>query len=328
MNINNKDLIQSYVLTTAKYDFTIYEKRVLYRLVEMCQFAIEGKTLGKGFSYEQSLFEGLYNITLPIHAFLSDGEDRNTLEVKKALKSLRNKTIEYEYQDPNKGKVWKLIGLIELPKYVYRGYVTFKIHPEIHEAILNFSKGYSRYELETAMSFKSRYAMRFYELLSGQKAPITYSISQLRIMFKLEDKYKNNGDFIKRTIDKSKEELDEKSPYSFEYKKNTLGKQVVSITFYPVYNAKNRDPDLEKRDLQKKASLSWDLDRMVVNYLKENFGFSDKEIKNNIDLLKVASKEMDIMWLLSELRVVSPNKKNPKGYTIGAIKSALDQKTK
>lgn len=34
---NNKDVFQSYVLTTAKYDFSVYEKRIMYRLVEMAQ---------------------------------------------------------------------------------------------------------------------------------------------------------------------------------------------------------------------------------------------------------------------------------------------------
>lgn len=31
--INNKQVFQSYVLTTAKYDFSPYEKRIMYRLI-------------------------------------------------------------------------------------------------------------------------------------------------------------------------------------------------------------------------------------------------------------------------------------------------------
>lgn len=33
----NKQVFQSYVLTAAKYDFTAYEKRIMYRLIEMAQ---------------------------------------------------------------------------------------------------------------------------------------------------------------------------------------------------------------------------------------------------------------------------------------------------
>ena len=33
----NRDQTQSYILTMAKYDFTVYEKRILYRIVELAQ---------------------------------------------------------------------------------------------------------------------------------------------------------------------------------------------------------------------------------------------------------------------------------------------------
>ena len=45
MKINNKEILQSYILTTAKYDFSVYEKRILYRLVELNQHLIEGQKL-------------------------------------------------------------------------------------------------------------------------------------------------------------------------------------------------------------------------------------------------------------------------------------------
>lgn len=35
MAIVNKDLIQSYIMTTAKYDFNVYEKRIIYRIVDL-----------------------------------------------------------------------------------------------------------------------------------------------------------------------------------------------------------------------------------------------------------------------------------------------------
>ena len=40
--VRNKDQIQSYIMTTAKYDFNVYEKRILYRLVELAQCELQG----------------------------------------------------------------------------------------------------------------------------------------------------------------------------------------------------------------------------------------------------------------------------------------------
>lgn len=43
VKITNKDVIQSYLMTVSKYDFSVYEKRILYRLVEAMQCELEGK---------------------------------------------------------------------------------------------------------------------------------------------------------------------------------------------------------------------------------------------------------------------------------------------
>lgn len=37
----NKKVIQSYILTTARYKFSVTEKRILYRIIEAAQAEIE-----------------------------------------------------------------------------------------------------------------------------------------------------------------------------------------------------------------------------------------------------------------------------------------------
>lgn len=319
MKINNKDIIQSYIVTTAKYDFSVYEKRILYRLIEAFQSLIKGQKLEGKLKVERDLF-GDYLITMPTAAFLANETDNNYDQVKKALLALENKSFEYEDD-----KEWEFIRIIQNPKIIkYANDVTFRINPKIFDALLNFSKGYKKYELATAMSFESVYSMRFYELLSGQKKAITYTIDNLKIMFKLENNYKLPADFIKNTIDIAKKELDAKSPYTFKYERNYKGKKTHSITFYPIYNPKNRDPQLEAKELKSKVSLSWDLDRMIISYLMESFGFSEAEIKNNINLLKVAQKDLDLMYELSLLKVKAMEAKtSPQAYVIGVLKRKL-----
>lgn len=318
MKITNKDVIQSYLLTTAKYDFSAYEKRILYRLVEMIQWTLEGKKLNGGFRIEKTLFNDRI-ITMPVNAFLKGENDENYSIVKQALRSLRNKTIEYE-----DAKIWKLIGIIEKPEFNKAGFVTFELQPEIYEAILNFSKGFRKYELETAMSFESQYSMRFYELFSGQKSPLIYTIESLKIMFKIEGKYKGRpSDFIKYVVTPAKKELDKKSPYSFEFSQIKTGREITAIKFFPVYNPEARDPELEKRELQKQISLSWDFDPMLRNYLKQDLLFTTDEIKNNVELFRSCYERMDLMYELSILKGKARTKKNPKGYIINALKGKL-----
>ncbi len=318
IKITNKDVIQSYLMTVSKYNFSVYEKRILYRLVEAMQCEIEGKKLYPGLCIEKTLYDDRI-VLMPISAFLANDDDENYTRIKKALIDLRNKSFEFD-----DGQIWKVVGIIEKPQFNHkRGWVKFEIQPEVYNAVLNFSKGFRKYELKTAMEFTSQYSMRFYELMSGQKRPLIYTIENLKIMFGIEKKYERNPDFIKRIVIPAKEELDAKSPYSFEYKILKDGRTFHSLKLYPKYQPEYRDEELEKHELQKSISLSWDLDRIVRNYLKQDLLFTEQEIRNNIDLFKVAQGKIDLILELSILKGKSREKKNPKGYIINAIKWKL-----
>ena len=317
--LTNKELVQSYVLTTAKYDFSIDEKRILYRIVETLQAKILGLKLKYDYSIQKDLM-GDTEFIMPIRVFLKDHNSKNYETVKKALISLRRRDIEYEDEEE-----WAVYGIIEKPTIKkYDSLVKITVSPLLLSAFLNFAKGYRKYELETAMKFKSVYSMRFYELFSGQKKPISFTIEKLKQMFKLENKYKATRDFIKWVIKVAHEELKEESPYWFEYKINKLGKKYHSITFIPVYNPNKRDEILEQKALQKNLSLRWELPSVAIKYLKENFAFTDTEIRNNIEIFKGYHITSDLMNKLAYLRKYCESKKNPKGYVIGALKKELE----
>lgn len=322
--INNKDVLQSHILTTAKYDYSVHEKRILYRLVELAQCEVEGLDFRRDCrKIEHDLF-GLIDVTLPISSLLNGEEDKNHKVVKDALTKLSQKYFIYD-----RDELWEKINIVVFPKIQKRSStVSFTIHPKIWDCILDFSKGFKKYELKTAMSFESAYSMRFYELMSGQKLPISYTIDYLKSTFQIENKYKQINDFIKRVIEPAKKELDEKSPYSFEYKINKTGRKFTSITFFPIYQAKNRDEDLETKKLQKQISPSSFLDRNVREYLKNQFGFSDMELKQNIELLRKAQSEIqDFIGFMSQVKPRANRARNGKGYLINSIKKELNKCT-
>jgi hypothetical protein len=85
MAIVNKDLIQSYIMTTAKYDFNVYEKRIIYRLVEMAQGEVQGvKFANNCQKIEHDLFSCV-NITMPIACLLNGEEDKKLCKGKGSL---------------------------------------------------------------------------------------------------------------------------------------------------------------------------------------------------------------------------------------------------
>ncbi|MCS3251356.1 replication initiation protein [Bacteroides fragilis] len=102
---------------------------------------------------------------------LRDEDDHNYAKAKAAFTSLSKKGAEYEDD-----KIWFYTAIIEHPKIEKAGIATFHVYDPIWRAALDFTKGFKKYELITAMKFKSVYAMRFYELMSGQTQPLFVSL--------------------------------------------------------------------------------------------------------------------------------------------------------
>ena len=326
MIINNKEVLQSYILTTAKYDYSVYEKRILYRIIELNQSLIEGKKLNQNYSVEKDIYDDV-KYTLPVSAFLyskEDREDKNHSRIKTALRSLQKKIISYD--DEQEYKSDGIIFKVRINKYSQS--VSFFVTDWIYQTLMDFSKGFRKYELATAMKFESVYAMRFYELLSEQKKPINYSIESLKEMFGLTDKYKLTANFINKVIIPAKKELDEKSPYTFKYEKLINGRKTTGIRFIPIYQPQFEDENLKKMKLNKQISNRWFIPKNIEEYLKYNFDFSDKELKNNLNLFENLYNNLSeehLLDFLVELREPSAYADNRKGFIIGALKKKSEQ---
>lgn len=328
-NQQNKLVYQSYILTAARYELSVYEKRILYCLVELAQSEVDGKGVADfvGAKVSTNLF-GDKDVSLPIRYILADDDDNNYTQAKNAFRSMTRRLLEYEDD-----KVWSITNFIErvnLEKK--RGYVNFRVAPIIWSVILDFTKGYRKFELKTAMSLRSVYAMRLYELMSGQKTPLHYTVEDLRKMLRVENKFKKVSDFEKRVLAVAKKELDEKSPYSFTYdamvepSRGRTGMKVVGYALYPQFIHKNVDMDLEKKSLIAKVSPSFVIPKEVMNYLISK-GFSKEELGRNLSTLELfLSSSREPILEISEAWGRSIGKKNPKGYFINTIKGMTKDK--
>lgn len=240
----NELAIQSYIFTTAKYDFNAYEKRIMYRLVEFAQDEIKGIMIRDNMHKITPTIFGR-EITMPVADILRNEKDQNYTIAKKAFRSLAQKGVEYEDDE-----IWQYTSIISSPKIdKIKGYVIFTVLDDIWRCLLDFTKGYRKYELVTAMQFKSVYSMRMYELMSGQKRPLEFTFEDLKMRFGVKDKYKLVGHFKTRVLDIAKKELDESSPYSFNYIEVKEGRKVVGFKFFPTFKPDNKDTELYATEL-------------------------------------------------------------------------------
>ena len=313
---SNELAIQSYIFTTAKYDFNAYEKRIMYRLVELAQDELKGIMIRDNMhKIEPTLFGR--EITMPVADILRNEKDQNYTIAKKAFRSLAQKGEEYEDD-----KFWQYTAIISNPKIdKIKGSVVFTVLDDIWRCLLDFTKGYRKYELVTAMQFKSVYSMRMYELMSGQKRPLEFTFEDLKQRFKLKDKYSKANDFKRWVLDIAKKELDESSPYSFNYIEIKEGRKVVAFKFFPTFHPDKQAPELYEREKRSKLTARAQISREALDYLRYSFEFKAAEInKNKKTIIEGEQKIPDFIGFLSSLVGPSRTAKNRIGYVINAIK--------
>lgn len=334
-SVKTKDAIASWSFLSGKHKFSAYEMRIKYAIIKKLQAIIEPSKVGSGenlaipwevlkekLGIERDLL-GYCRISLRISECLKDDSDQNYNEVRKALLSMENKYKEVEIN----GR-WHVIRLIHKPNHFSTtGIISFELDDIIFESFLRYSIQYRELNLKLVMSFNSVYTMRFYEMVVKQTRFPTIKIATLRNKFCLEDKYKNNNDFLRFTVDIAKAELDEKSPYSFNYTTNMDGRHIDSINIIPKYIEANdtaRHNNVITKQRLDKMQPEFDI---LYNYLIKQVHFTTQEIANNFDLIASCINRFDtsmkrqIIW--SHSSIIS--KDNPKAFVIYMLRKYLKE---
>lgn len=327
----SKEVVESYIFSTVRHDFGIYSERLLLRLVELAQREIRGLDFKGGTNIGKvEIGEwGDAEIVVPVKDILSGEEDKNYTKAKTAVRNLMGRFLEYE--DDKNYRATQILNEVDVDKVA--GKMIIRVNRNIWRAMLDFSKGFRKYELETAVKLRGKYSLRIYKLVSKQSEPITYSITDLRKMWGLTEKYKKVDDFIKNTIVAAKEELDRVSPYSFDYilnaaksaevNKGRKGRPAItSVTFFPIHRMANETTDA----VRKMGDPSMMLDRELYMMLKNKFYFDAQGIKANITLFDTAQRECDILDFLDGIAPAALRAANVQGYVINAIRKHLREK--
>lgn len=344
----SRDIIESYIFSTSKRSFTMYSERLLLRIVEAAQQQVAGANFRDGLSIGQVSIGplGEAEIEIPIKDLLGSGTSTNYTQAKNAIMELMSSPYFVERPKLKNGKPvfnaegeqeFELLGrqiLNSCEVNVKPGIAVVTVNKDTWAAVLDFSKGFRKYDLEAAQSLSKATSLRLFKLLSNQKYPVTYTIAQLRKMWELEDKYPDTYDFIKRTIEPAKKELDEKAPWSFTYKKNTAAsapenkgrvgkKSVTSITFIPVQKQTAFSTSALIRQIHPSSLLGKEVYEMLLN----KFGFAYQGIVNNMVLFETAkSAGMDLSAFLSKVAPKALRAPNCPAYVINSIKKSLKER--
>lgn len=264
---------------------------------------------------------GLTRVTIPARLLLNEG-DKNYSVLTRAF-SLASKKIVYEKD--NTVYHLNIIAFPELRKDGRRSMITYVIHNELWHALLDFSRGYRLFSLETYMTLNTKYAIIMYLLISQQSGPRNYQVETLRQLLGCTSKaYDKGSNLFARVIDPSRQELMRKAPWYFEYSATKEGKshRITEIIITPVLN-KAVVIDRNSDTARKGDELRLRLDQPVVDYLADHFGMSAREAETVETLLLRAGDTPRQLAKLEEIhfRTMTARVKNPAGYLVRSLQN-------
>lgn len=221
-------IAQSNALTNARYDFTLYQKRFLYQIIREVRRLYIDSNEGN-----RTLFENLY-LTVNPETLKECG---NVTEVFKDAEALRQKTIYIDREDEEVS-----VGWINYVKRIKKsGVYEIEVSKEILPELVEQARRFHTYELTVAISLKSVYSQRIYELCSQYKnyqdGYFFRALEELNKVLALPQSYENFSLLKARVLEPARKEI--KALYDsgecdlyFEYKvKDKKRKKVLSISF-------------------------------------------------------------------------------------------------
>lgn len=311
-------LVQSYIFSVCRSSLSLYEQRIVLRIVEFAQTMLADVTMRDVVGSQMSVDDNV-KISLSLRDIMcGDDKAKHYDYVRDAFASLLSRKV--EFWDADK-KVWYGSSVIYNCTIVKAsGKATFFVSRVFLCALLDFTKGYCQYDLEVALSLKSPYSVRLFMLLCNQSHPVEFSIDQLkRMLCQDPDAYQQSADFIKRIVEPSRKELDAKGCNSFTISKiSGAYNKTVALVFHPVKRTKTDA-------LRAQVSTARIIDRHLWIILSSQAEFSYRELSAHKKLWESFQQVPDCLSIALDIvgRARAAGKK--KGWIIQAIRAETEK---
>ena len=329
---SSENVVESLVFTRGQTGGNIYRQRFLLRLMELAQSQVKAN-LPAVHGHSKIFFDTSFEpvVEIPVNSIITDGSGSDYIRAKKAILDFASWVFVYE--DAKRFVVVPVLIRSELDKV--SSVFQFKLDRHVWESMFNFTKGFSVYNLKVALSIENELALKIYKGLAKQNGEMFYTFEAFRKAYGFTKRYVGRDhDLVKCMIEPAKAELDEKSPWTFEYtlsygykNGNTRGrKSLLGISIIPVHILGREGMD----GIRKRIHPSELIGREVWNILTQKLYFTFAEVKANVHLFEIASKNLGEAGFADWLNALVPKAvradSSTQGYVINSVKQFLRKK--
>lgn len=311
------ELKQSYIMSIARARLSLYEQKILLKMVQSGQARVQGLPLGRIREQLEHNFNSML-IEIPMRELMK-GDTKHYEHILRAAQELTRKNFTYIGE---KGDWVTFSWVMRAEHKKATGKLYLLVDKRFYDCLYNFSNGYSHYELERALSFKNPSSVKMYALCNGQHRPMTWPIDALKRVFGVEDKYSRTNDFIRKVIEPAYKELKqgEHGNY-FEYTTVKKGNKITALVITTVQRASQTEAEA-----MPKAIRQW----LPVDYYRtliQHAGFTSWQVAAHKELLHDLSclpHGMDILLAaIQRVRAKRDRIANPQGYIINTLRAEV-----
>lgn len=213
-------------LTSSRYELTLIEKRIFYYIIK--------EVRSKYNTAQRDLFDD-FVLKIKVSDLCREvNQEDNRKETRKALEKFRSRNFTYENEDDDD---WLTCGFINYA-HIKKGIAEIQVSHKLMPFLVELSSQYTAYSLHVAMSLKSKWSQRMYELCQKWQGTDGFrmSVQDLRKAFVLENKYNRYALLNERVLQVARRELKElydlgQCDVYFEFTEERNGRTVEMLRF-------------------------------------------------------------------------------------------------
>ena len=285
---------QNNVITSARYSYTLIEKRIIYHILIQLK--------------KNTLVNKEEEITIPLNELTKESKIEH---IQRSCVSMLKKIFEIK-----EGNTWTATGLLQ---YVTteNGKLITEISKKIKPYLLDLDKNFTRLNIQVASNLRSVHAQRFYELCCRFRDTGKWNIEvqHLKSMMKLENKYPSYGNFKDRVLEPARKELQElynknESDVCFTYHQHKAGNKVIELWF-TIFNKEKSKGSIEstQQEIQN-----------VMEYIKLIWPENNKE-KWRANVYRILDKRKGFTAFVKKVNEIHnrPKNKHKRLQELGAV---------